>query len=257
MTDSLYRPLTREEKQRERAAYLAFLKQRDGQPDVPGRKLTNREPFFRAIDEDPIRWEGEVPVEEFRRIVESDNVSGAFELALWLAVMARTNEGESFGGDMAMKKHDDRPADMNDPMTWIELEELYHTRILLDALRTLGIEWQLQEPQGTIRWFLLALVKLPKPLASVPIFMGEIVGVLLFNELREKALELFGNESPRRIGVEFISQNPAIPELFDAHEMARKAVTMRWDYLPDDILARAFAPSRRVESDAALSASAS
>lgn len=59
----------------------------------------------------------------------------------------------------------------------------------------------MKEPHRALRYWLMFVADMPKPLAYMAVFLGEIISVLLFSALRDKAAELFGAETPvgRRI----------------------------------------------------------
>jgi hypothetical protein len=287
--DHVLETLSADERRRQQAAYLAHLRRRDGAPDLDGGTLAHREAFFREIDGNPLRYAGDVPRDEFRRRMATNDVAGASRMALWLSIMASTDEGERYAVGLALEDRMKLPKAMlaDDPMTYVEIEELYHTRILLDALRVLGLEWEMREPIGAVRAFLWSLIRLPKWMSNPVVLMGEIAGTIIFMRLRETARELFGTETAeaRRIralideilvdeighvayvrskmgpvemavarailtlgGRLLFLQTPAIAALWDVDEMAREAKTMRWSTIPPEVRARAFVPGAEAEA---------
>ncbi|MFN7147106.1 MAG: hypothetical protein ACK4YP_25275 [Myxococcota bacterium] len=293
--DNVLETLSADERRRQQAAYLAHLRRRDGAPDLDAGTLAHREAFFREIDGNPLRYTGEVPRDEFARRMATKDVTGASRMALWMSVMASTNEGERYAVGLAIEDRKKLPKATlaDDPMTYVEIEELYHTRILLDALRVLGLEWEMREPEGAVRAFLWSLIRLPRWMSNPVVLMGEIAGTIIFLRLRETARELFGTETPeaKRIqalieeilvdeighvayvrskmgpvemavarvlltlgGRLLFLQTPAIAALWDVGEMAREARAMRWSLLPPEIRARAFTSETAVDGSASASA---
>jgi hypothetical protein len=188
-------PMTADQRSRFRGAYLAYLRGRDGVPDLAARRFDVRERFFAEIDRAPRRWVGPPPV---RQAVFDRNHAlrrpdpGLDAATLWALATAKTNRAERFGVELSIE-HDDKAPDQlaDDPHTYIQIEEFYHTRILQDVLATLGLDVEVAVPSTKTQLLVRAMVHLPTAVSDVLVFCGEVVGVQIFALLLEKARELF------------------------------------------------------------------
>lgn len=188
------RPMTPDQRVQFRTDYLAHLRDRDGVPDLKERSFDLREQFFRLIDDEPVRWAGDLPVdpEVFDRNHHADvPEDGLDEATLWALATAKINRAERFGVEMKIDHVGDDITDVDDPYTYIQVEETYHTRILEDVLHTIGLQMQVAEPQARTQFLIKGMVFLPETLANIGILCGEIFGVAAFSLLLEKARELF------------------------------------------------------------------
>jgi len=278
---SLFRPLPRSARRAQNAAYLEYLQRRNGTPDIERRTLSHRERFFSDLEAQPVRYDQPVPRDEYLRILETGDPRRASPLSLWMAVMAMSNEAEAFVVKRELRQRRFKHSSLSDHKTFINLEELYHTRILGEALSTLDVPLRMKEPHRVLKYWLMFVADMPKPFSYLAVFLGEIIGVLLFMELRDKAVELFGADTPvgRRItalldeilidevghmvyarsqlgmvrlsivhllfklfGEAFLSTNPAFTALLDIPRMAQRARNMSWQQIPSAIRERAFLP---------------
>ncbi len=184
------------EQVRFRDAYLCYLQARDGVPDVARHCFDVRERFFAEIAADPCAWQGTPPVDQAvfdRNHARRKPEPGLDEPTLWALATAKANRGERYGVEYAVT-HARREADVSDPHTFVAIEEFYHTRILKDALATLGLRMEVGLPSLSTRVLVRAMVRLPEDLANVVVLCGEIVGVALFELLLEKARVLFSSQ---------------------------------------------------------------
>jgi hypothetical protein len=187
----VFSALTVEERQAWAAEYLEYLRARDGVPDRQRRRLERRESFFEQVDACPLCWEGCPPVSQEvfdRNLLRTDPESGIDEPTLWALAAGKINRAERFGVELGLTWG----RTPEGPLLWIELEEVYHTRILRDALRAIGIELQMQPPRRRTRWIIHAMAYLPRAIANIPILAGEVWGAISFRLLLDKAHELFG-----------------------------------------------------------------
>ncbi|MCB9662834.1 MAG: hypothetical protein H6732_01885 [Alphaproteobacteria bacterium] len=177
-----------------RAAYLTHLRARDGVPDLRERSFDVRERFFERIDAEPVRWEGASPVDPdvfARNHVAPAPEPGLDAATLWALATAKVNRAEQFGVEMKIDHVGDEVTNVDDPYTYIQVEETYHTRILRDVLATLGLQMEVATPQAGTRLLIRGMVHMPEGLANVAILCGEIFGVAVFSLLLDKARELF------------------------------------------------------------------
>jgi hypothetical protein len=175
--------------------YLAYLRERDGVPDLASRSFDRRERLFAAIDAAPIRWEGPPPVSQAvfdRNHAAATPEPDLDEATLWALATAKTNRAERFGVDLSIT-HDRKTRDqqLQDPHTWVQIEEVYHTRILRDVLHAIGLTVEVSSPNPTTQLLIRAMVHLPTAVSDVLVLCGEIVGVTIFALLLERARALF------------------------------------------------------------------
>lgn len=201
-------------------SYLAYLRARDGVPDFATNTFDVREKFFREIDANPTRWVGTPPVEQAvfdRNHARRTPDAGLSETALWALATAKTNRAERYGVEYAVM-HGTRPADPSaDPHGYVAIEEFYHTRILKDALATIGLNMEVGRPSFIARVMVKLMVHLPRSLANVVVLCGEIVGVGIFSLLLEKARMLFAGQPEVLSRVEALFGQIMVDEVGHVH----------------------------------------
>ncbi len=278
---SIFDTLTKIERDRTQDAYLEYVKGRDGVPDLAARSLKKREAYFAKVEAEAAKYQGDVPTAEFFAGMKSNReLKQMSELGQWMCCVARSNEGESFVIDMALADSDKRSRDLNDPITYVQLEEFYHTRMLLHSLDLLGVsDLRLSEPRGFGRTFLTLLARMPKDVSNVLALLGEVAGVVLFDALRDKGAELLDADDPvtaqildmldqllideyghmafvrsrlgpvrmelvRKMAPKFIPRmyldNRPAAALFSLRELTERALAMDLDFPPERIQARVF-----------------
>lgn len=226
-------PMSPAQQQRFSATYLAYLRGRDGVPDLDARRFDVRERFFAAIDAAPCRWEGPPPVDQAlfdrnhaRRVPET----GLDAATLWALATAKTNRAEAFGVELALDHHAPAPDPAQDPHAYIQIEEFYHTRILADVLATLGLQMEVSLPSPTTRLLVRAMVHLPAAVADVAVLCGEIVGVTLFTLLLDKARELFAEQPAALERIETLFAQILVDEVGHVHYLRSRVspAQVRW-----------------------------
>lgn len=189
----IFTPMTAVQQATFQQAYLEHLRHRDGQPNLATQRFDVREKFFQELEQSQVRWQGAPLIDQAtfdrnhaRRVPEED----LSEPTLWALATAKANRGERYGVEYAVK-HGASARVADDPHTWVAIEEFYHTRILKDALQTLGVTMEVGLPSLSTRALVRAMVRLPPGLANVVVFCGEVVGVATFGLLLDKARVLF------------------------------------------------------------------
>lgn len=191
----LFTPLSPEQKRDFEQAFFAHLNRRDGAPDAKGRTFAIREKMYAELARTPARREGLIDPEVFARNLRRRNgpEAGLDERMLWALCAAKANRGEAYGVDYQFKNGYFDVSSDTDPFLFIAIEEQYHTRVLKDALDLFGLEIDFDEPTALFRFFIQALVKLPRSLSDVLVFCSEIVGSVCFRLILDKARELFAD----------------------------------------------------------------
>jgi hypothetical protein len=181
----LFRPLPASERLAFHDRYLQYLEQRDGTLDYATHTLSRRELDRARFARDPVRWQGTVDADGFRRS-QGRRVPepGLPPLVLWLLATAKANRGERFGVDRSFATGAlGRSADPCE--RYVETEEHYHTQILLEVVRLFGIEAEMPPPSVFLRATIEGMVRLPRELSLPLVYCGEIVGSVGFLLLLE------------------------------------------------------------------------
>lgn len=200
--------------------YLTYLRQRNGLPDLATRTFPCREALFRELMTNPIRRTGQPAVDQQRfteNYLRRRPAVGLDERLLWALCMGKGNRSERHGIDYKLKKKGYSPGGAENPFVYIEIEETYHSRILADALQTIGIKLEFTPPYGLTRWLIELLGVAPHPLADVFVLDAEVVGVILFKLLREKALQLFGDQPVPLSRIEGLLRQILVDEVGHVH----------------------------------------
>lgn len=179
-----------------RRAYLGHLEHYDGEIDHDRRRLRGREALFRATVERPIALQRPL-VEQgrFNRNNRPGSVDPRLDpLTLWALTVAKANLSERHAIEIQLARSASRPVDANDPQSYIDIEEFYHTRILADVLATIGLAPSFGCPPLATRILIAVMIRVPRTIANVVILAAELGGVALFQLLLEKARTLLANE---------------------------------------------------------------
>lgn len=207
-----------------REHYLRYLMERDGVPDLKARRFSIREQLFERIDAQPVAWKGKPLIEQavFDRACDSDTLMpGLDEATLWAVATAKTNRAERYGVELQLNKAS-HTVDLEEPQTYTEIEEFYHTRILKDALQTLGIRMEMKTPPFLTRLAIHMMVYLPAFLTNTIVLCGEIGGVASFRLLLEKARTLFAAQPEALARIELLFSQILVDEVGHVHYLRSK-----------------------------------
>lgn len=186
---------------RERAAfaqhYLAYLRRRDGLPDLGERTLSRREEAHsrarrgtvgpRAVRIDPSAFS--------RNLGRREPEPGLDRATIWALAVAKGNRAERMGVEHKLARQGFEPAGVDDPLTYVELQEVYHTRLLLHVLSLAGLDCEVGPPASAITRAGVKLIgELPRSMLEVLALAFEAVGVVAFRALRDEAREIFADE---------------------------------------------------------------
>jgi hypothetical protein len=175
-------------------AYLRFLRRRDGEPDLKAHTLSHREAFFHKLDGEPVRWRGALDRAAFYANLESTLRVELDRKLVWLLAAAKSNRAENYGVQLDLRlKGGDLGSYGGDQMAFIDLEEVYHTRILKDCCKIFDLEFKMFPPRSFTRFFAGLVVRSPFPLRLVTALCGEFFGCVAFEVLWESA-EVFADE---------------------------------------------------------------
>jgi hypothetical protein len=215
-TSRVFEACTRAERAAFDAHYLKHLRARDGLPELATRTFTVREAIFCELVGDQIRRVGLPVVDPLvfahnHRLHEPED--GLDEPTLWALCMAKVNRSERHGVDYKLDRQGYSPGGADNPFVYIEIEETYHTRMLLDALWIIGVDAELLPPRGLTRRVVEVFGLAPRALTNVVALDAELLGVVLFRRLLEKARALFGDQPAPLARVEALLRQILVDEV--------------------------------------------
>lgn len=191
---AIFRPLPAQTRAQASDLYLAYLKRRDGRLNFGRRTLSGREPFFEKLAKEPVRAAIEIDRERFHRNHEAAKPEPDLPRELlWLLAIAKGNQTENYGMEAHIKVNGILDGDDADTQAYVDMQEVYHTRILLDVLRCFDIEIKVGEPDLPSRLAVQAMVRLPQRLALPMILCAELSATIVFRLLLDTGRELFGH----------------------------------------------------------------
>ena len=192
----LFTPLPAAERRALGAQYLAFVRERDGEPDLARRTLARREAWFERLRAMPLPpWTGErIDPDAFRAWHRAERpLREASPLVVWLVAIARANEGEEWGVDYLLDRGGFQGLGRRgtlEPRDFADLEETYHTRIFKEIVRLFGLDFELRPPPGPIQHSVKLMARLPESLSFTLLAAGELMGTVAFLELAQRAERL-------------------------------------------------------------------
>jgi hypothetical protein len=208
-----FEPLQEEARQEHFAEYLTFLRRRDGVPDMEARTLSARDAFFREIEASPVRWHGDFDTETFYRNLEQKTEAGLDARMVWLLGAAKANRGERYGVDLELGDPKRVQAAKDNAIgEFVLLEEIYHTRILLDACKVFGLEFEMAPPTVSTRAFIHLFSAMPESAHDLLVFVGEVVGTVCFQVLFDN-VDLFAAEPKVMQRLRLLVQEILVDEL--------------------------------------------
>lgn len=210
-----FAPLSRREREAQRAACLALLRERNGRIDFAGRTLSLREREFRRFDRS-IRWRGEFDRAALARALAGGPRAGLDPRTLWLYAACRADESESYGVEIELERFT-RQGAQNAPedQLYLILEEQYHGRILREICRACGVAPAKPRPRLGIRILIHLFEYLPESVRYVGVLCGEVLGSTVFQVLWENT-RLFRSEPGVEAHLRFLTSEILRDELLHA-----------------------------------------
>lgn len=193
--ESCFRALSKQERAEFRRIYLDYLRERNGDADPQARTCANREAVLRLMADDPVRTSAGHRLDQVvfaRNQVRQVPEPGLPLQLLWAICAANVNLVQAWGVDYTFRLRDER--DVDDPHTWVLIEERYHARMLADCVRVLGVDMAVLPPSPLARTVLRGTLRIPRSWSSPLILASEVVGIVAFESLQRMARELFGYE---------------------------------------------------------------
>jgi hypothetical protein len=197
----IFEPMGAAQKAAFHRAYLEHLQRHDGDIDPDQRRFLRREALVEELVASP------VPLDAGPLVAQStfdrNNRPGPIDpvlddASLWALTAAKANLSERHAIEQQLAMSARGQLDREDPQSYIDIQELYHTRILSDALAAIGLKAAFGVPPLGTRILIAVMIHLPRAIANVVILAAELGGVVLFRLLRNKARRLFAHE-PRAL----------------------------------------------------------
>jgi hypothetical protein len=181
-----FRSLAAAERERHLRCYLEHLRRRDGEIDWQRWRLPRRDAVVEALRDETISWRGRLDRDAFYQFVHGVGAPDTDLRTLWASFLAMANEGERFGVIGETKKLR-RLGPAADPIqVYHVLQEDAHNRILLEALRCVGLEgvrWS--RPRALYQWLIWPMAWFPDALRYVLVLVGEALGCVVLQRLVE------------------------------------------------------------------------
>jgi hypothetical protein len=201
---SVFEPVPARSRRERLAEYGAFLRERDGEPDLVGRTLSRREAATASFESSPLRYAGRFPSSvfeaQYRRFDPARPTPP--EVAL-LLVFVKINANEAYAVERVTHRRHDGDELSAQLTRLVLLEERYHTRLLLSATVLFGVRvTEPALPVATTRAIVAGIADLPE-IASRPVTLaGEIIGVLTFLRLVGAVRRVFRDQPEIRDALE-------------------------------------------------------
>jgi hypothetical protein len=189
--------MAREKRRTHVDRYYQHLLAEDGLPCLETRTLPRREAALREEEGHAVRRSGPPLVDQAvfdRNFARDKPEPGLDERTMWALALARANRTESYGIDYKLRTRGWEPEGVHTVRTFVEIQELYHKRILLDALDAIGLRVPAGEPRRFTRVVVSLFGHIPRWLSDPLAFMAEASGVGAFRLLRDKGRELFADQ---------------------------------------------------------------
>jgi hypothetical protein len=200
----IFKPLPLADRRANLAAYQKFLANRDGVMDVEKRQLSRREERMERYER-PLSRIRDIDRELFAAQYDSfDSKVDTPPEVLLLVALVKINAAEAFGVNRNFERVL-RRAVKNDDTCELTLliEETYHTRILLSTALSYGIEVKsAYKPPTALRTLIGAIAVSPMFIARPLTLASEVLAVLLFLNLLEKARVVLRHDPELRDSVE-------------------------------------------------------
>jgi hypothetical protein len=204
MHADIFRPVPVEARRENLAAYLRFLNARDGAMDLEKRQLSRREEGMLHFEK-PLPRIREMDRDLFATQYDSydPGVKMPLEMVLLLALV-KMNGAEAFGVNANYEKVLQRALKSDDPLELMLLiEETYHTRILLSAALSYGIELKSAYKPPTALRALIGVIGISPTFFMRPLTLtAELLGVSVFLKMLEQTRVILRHDPELRDAVE-------------------------------------------------------
>lgn len=194
----VFMPMSSSERTAFPAHYMSYLRRRDGMPCLATRTFEVREVLFRKMAESPVRRAGRPVVDPAvfqRNLARCAPEPGLDAATLWALAVAKGNRAERYGVEYKLGRRGFESDGVDDLLTYVEIQECYHTRLLLRILEVIGLECDVGEPIGALtRAGVRLFAQLPRAVLDVLALAFEVVGIVAFHAMRDEARVLFADQ---------------------------------------------------------------
>jgi len=186
-----FRILSRRERELHLDGYLRFLEQLDGPLERGDMTLARREHYFDELQRKPVEWAGPIDYEALHdhlgRYFDSSGGAEIDRKTAWLVLVAKANSGEAYGVGRELQKLSAAGTRAPTDELYLRMlaQESYHSRILIEACKTCGVEVELPVPHWNQRILIDIVMRLPESMRWVLVFCGEIAGCAVFEALHD------------------------------------------------------------------------
>jgi hypothetical protein len=204
MIVDVFRPVAPEARRENLAAYQQFLAARDGTIDLEKRQLSRREEGMLRFER-PLSRIREIDRELFAKQYDSfDRRAEMSPEFLLLLTLVKINGAEAYGVNTGYESTLRRVLGHDDGCELLVLvEETYHTRILVSTALSYGIELKsAYRPPTALRALIAGIVKTPMVVSRPLTLAVEVLAVLWFLNLLEKARVVLRHDPELRDAVE-------------------------------------------------------
>lgn len=192
-----FAPMSDRERASFPAHYMTWLRERDGSPCLETRTLSKRESLSLGAPNSAVQRHGRVVIDPevfSRNLARCEPEPGLDRATIWALAVAKGNRAERFGVEHKLAVRGFEPGGADDILTYIELQEVYHTRLLLQVLALVGLSCEVGAPVGAVtRAGIRLFARLPRTWLDVLALSFEVVGITAFSALRDEARELFAD----------------------------------------------------------------
>lgn len=200
----LFTPMSPDAQLANRAAYRAFLRERDGDADLKERTLSLRERGMQRYEK-PLSALRSIDAASFlAQYRKFDPRRPMTREALLLMMLVKTNAAEAYGVQTMYEMAYERAMRVDDDLELLLLiEETYHTRILLSSAVLYGVQIERPyAPPPSLRTLIGMIVYAPEALSRPLIFASEILGLMIFVDVLYASREILKHDPELRDAIE-------------------------------------------------------
>jgi hypothetical protein len=129
-----------------------------------------------------------------RNLQRCEPEAGLDAATIWALAVAKGNRAERYGVEHKLAARGFEPGGPDDILTYVEIQECYHTRLLLQVLALIGLDCDVGAPVGALtRAGVRLFARLPRAWLDVLALAFEVVGIVAFRALRDEARALFAD----------------------------------------------------------------
>jgi hypothetical protein len=192
-----FSPMDRKERDAFGARYMSYLRERDGEPCLQTRTLSRREEVLRRLlaSRGPASGPARIDPAVFsRNLARCAPEPGLDRATIWALAVAKGNRAERYGVEHKLDRRGFEAGGAADALTFVEIQECYHTRLLLQVLSLVGLDCDVGAPASALtRAGVRLFGQLPRTVIDVLALAFEVVGIAAFRAMRDEARELFAD----------------------------------------------------------------